>query len=64
MRSRNGCPSLLSGGLRPKLASTVDPVCMLEASFRPEDFELRQRVQHMMELEPRLTRQRGLSIER
>jgi len=55
---------LLSGGLRPKLASTVDPVCMLEASFRPEDFELRQRVQHMMELERRLTRQRGLSIER
>ena len=64
MRSRNGCPSLLSGGLRPKIASTVGLVRMLEASSRPEDFELRQRVRHMLELERRLTRQRGLSIER
>ncbi len=51
-------------GLRPKIASTVDLVRMLEASTRPRDLERLERLRHLMELERVRTRRRGLYIER
>lgn len=54
----------LGRGLRPQATSAVDLVRMLEASTRIENIQRLQRVRRMMELERRLTRHRGFSIER
>jgi len=54
----------IGGGLRPKIASTVDLVRMLEASTRPRDVERLERLRHLMEVERVRTRRRGLSRER
>jgi transcriptional regulator with XRE-family HTH domain len=54
----------LGRGLRPKIASSVDLVRMLEASERARDADRLQRLRRLMELERIRTRRRGLSIER
>jgi hypothetical protein len=54
----------LGRGLRPRNASTVDLVRMLEASTRAQDVQRLQRLRRMMELERVHTRRRGLYIER
>lgn len=54
----------LGRGLRPKIASTIDLVRMLQASTRPRDHERLERLRHLMELERVRTRRRGLHIER
>jgi hypothetical protein len=54
----------LGNGIRPRIASLADCVHMLDASERAIDHERIQRVRRMMELERRLTRRRGLHLER
>jgi len=54
----------LGQGLRPRIASTVDLVRMLEAGPRPEDAERLHRLRRMIELDRQRTRRRGLTRER
>jgi hypothetical protein len=54
----------LGRGLRPRIASTVDLVRMLEVSSRAQDHDRLQRMRRMMELERLRGRRRGLQIER
>jgi len=54
----------LGRGLRPRIASTVDLVRMLEASRRAQDHDRLQRMRRMMELDRLRGRRRGLQIER
>jgi hypothetical protein len=50
--------------VRPRIASTVDLVRMLEATSRTEDSERLHRLRRMMELERRRTHRRSLHLER
>ena len=54
----------LGRGLRPRIASRVDLVRMLEASGRTRDLERLQRLRRMMDLDRVRTRRRGLTHER
>jgi hypothetical protein len=54
----------LGRGARPAIASAVDCVRMLDASGREPDAERLVRMRRLMELERRLVRRRGLSLER
>jgi hypothetical protein len=54
----------LGRSLRPRIASRVDLVRMLEASPRAEDAGRLQRIRRMIELERHRTRSRGLRLER
>jgi transcriptional regulator with XRE-family HTH domain len=54
----------LGRGLRPKIASSVDLVRMLEASERNRDVDRLQRFRRLMELERIRTRRRGPTLER
>lgn len=54
----------LGRGVRPKIASVVDLVRMLEASAREQDRERLLRLRRMMELERHRSRRRGLHLER
>jgi hypothetical protein len=54
----------LGRSLRPRIASRVDLVRMLEASPRAEDADRLQRIRRMIELERQRTRSRSLRLER